>query len=269
MKKKRVIPVMLMKNGFIVQSRNFKRHQNLGSPITAVKRLSEWSSDELIFLDITKDNQYDLKRDDINFKNLNSFLKIIEEISKKTFMPIIVGGKIKSLIDIEERLKVCADKVSINSWAFKNKNFINNAAKEFGSQCIVSSIDVKKIGKEHLVFIDSGLTNTNLKVENWVKEIQDMGAGEIFLNSIDNDGLGGGYDEVLIEKIHKIIKVPLIICGGVGSYQDLEIGLKHKSVDGVAAANFFHHTDQSVYLSKKYLYEQKMNIRKPQIFELE
>ena len=124
MKKKRLIPVLLLKNGFIVQSRNFKRHQNLGNPITAVKRLSEWASDELIYLDISKDNNYDLKRDDLYFKNLNSFLKIIEETSKQTFMPVTVGGKIKNLKDIEDRLKVCADKVSINSRGFEDKKLI-------------------------------------------------------------------------------------------------------------------------------------------------
>ena len=268
MKKKRLIPVLLLKNGFIVQSRNFKRHQNLGNPITAVKRLSEWASDELIYLDISKDDNYDLKRDDLYFKNLNSFLKIIEETSKKTFMPITVGGKIKNLKDIEDRLKVCADKVSINSRGFEDKKLIAESAKEFGSQCIVSSIDTKLIDDEHLVFIHGGKTNTNVTVEDWVKKVQDLGAGEIFLNSIDKDGSGSGYDEKLIEKINTIVKVPLIICGGVGSYEDFEKGLKYDVVDAVAAANFFHYKDQSVYFSKQYLYEKNLNIRKPQTFEV-
>ena len=268
MKKKRLIPVLLLKNGFIVQSRNFTRHQNLGNPITAVKRLSEWASDELIYLDISKNDNYDLKRDDLYFKNLNSFLKIIEATSSQTFMPITVGGKIKNLSDIEDRLKVCADKVAINTQAFENKRFLNDAAKEFGSQCIVSSIDVKLINNEHKVFINGGKKNTNLNIEEWLKEVQDLGAGEIFLNSIDKDGSATGYDEQLIEKVSKIINVPLIICGGVGSYNDFEKGLKYEMVDAVAAANFFHYKDQSVYFSKKYLYEKKLNIREPQTFEV-
>ena len=121
MKKKRLIPILLLKNGFLVQSRKFIRHQNLGNPITAVKRLSEWASDELIYLDISKDDKYDLKRDDLHVKNINSFLGIIEKISKETFMPITVGGKIKKLSDIENRLKLFADKVAINSAAVRDK----------------------------------------------------------------------------------------------------------------------------------------------------
>ena len=170
----------------------------------------------------------------------------------------------------------------LNEWADLNISFVaetldvsqllncpvNDAAKEFGSQCIVSSIDVKLINNEHKVFINGGKKNTNLNIEEWLKEVQDLGAGEIFLNSIDKDGSATGYDEQLIEKVSKIINVPLIICGGVGSYNDFEKGLKYEVVDAVAAANFFHYKDQSVYFSKKYLYEKKLNIREPQTFEV-
>ncbi len=265
-KKKRLIPVLLLKNGMLVQSRNFTRHQNLGNPITAVKRLSEWASDELIYLDISRDNNYDLKRDDQGYENIRSFLGIIENISKETFMPITVGGKIKSLSDIEQRLKLCADKVSINTHAFRNKKLINSAAKEFGSQCIVASIDAKKIDKKFYSFVNCGRENTKIEVKEWIKIMEHEGAGEIFLNSIDHDGNGLGYNKELIEQIEDI-KIPLIICGGVGDYSDFEFGLKNKNVDAVAAANIFHHRDQSVYFAKKHLFEEGYSVRMHDIFE--
>ena len=143
MKKKRLIPVLLLQNGYLVQSKGFNSFQNLGNPVHAVKRLSQWGSDELIYLDISRNNNYDIKRDDLKYKNNPNFLSIIKEISKVTFMPITIGGKIKTLKDVEKRLKVGADKVAINSAVLKNPNLINEIAKEFGSQSLVVSIDVK------------------------------------------------------------------------------------------------------------------------------
>lgn len=268
MKKKRLIPILLLKNGSLVQSRNFIKFQRIGSPKPAVKRLSQWASDELIYLDISRDDQYDLNRDDSKFTNLNNILDIIDDISKETFMPITIGGKIKNLDDIEIRLTKCADKVSINSEAFRNKNLIKEAAKEFGSQCIVGSIDVKKINDNYEVFIDHGKTSTKINVIEWVKTLQDLGIGEILLNSIDRDGLGNGYDLDLINKIENIIKVPLIVCGGVGKYEDFEEVLKLKSVDAAAAANIFHYKDQSVYFAKKMLFDKGFNIREPKILKV-
>ena len=267
-KKKRLIPVLLLKNGMLVQSRGFNRHQILGNPITAVKRLSEWASDELIYLDISRDDNYDLKRDDQGYENVKSFLGIIEYISKETFMPITIGGKIKNLTDIEKRLMLCADKVSVNSQAIDEKKFISNAAKEFGSQCIVISVDAKRVGNEFYVFSNFGKINSNIKVRDWLKVVQEEGAGEILLNSIDNDGLGLGYDVELLDQITPDIKIPIIICGGVGDYLDFEEGLKNPKIDAVAAANIFHYRDQSVYLAKKYLYDEGYDVRKPDLLDL-
>jgi len=268
MKKKRLIPILLLKNGFLVQSKGFNNFQNIGSAIPAVKRLSEWGSDELIYLDISRDNKYDLNRDDLKFVNAKNILDIIEHVSKQTFMPITIGGKIKNLKDIESRLEKCADKVSINSAAFLDKKLINNASKEFGSQCIVGSIDVKLINNDYKVFINNGITNTNLNVNEWINNLQDMGAGEILINSIDRDGSGSGYDINLISKINDTIKVPLIICGGVGSYENFKEGLEFNKVDAVAASNIFHYKDQSVYYAKKILYESGYNVRKPTLLEI-
>ncbi len=267
-KKKRLIPILLLKNGMLVQSRGFDRHQILGNPITAVKRLSEWASDELIYLDISRDNNYDLKRDDQGYENMKSFLDIIDYISKETFMPITIGGKIKNLIDIEKRLMLCADKVSINTKAIEEKKFISDASKEFGSQCIVVSVDAKLVGNEFFVFSNFGKTNSNIKVSDWLKIVQDEGAGEILLNSIDNDGLGLGYNTELFEQIPNEIKIPIIVCGGVGDYLDFEEGLINPKIDAVAAANIFHYRDQSVYLAKKHLYDEGYDVRKPDLLDI-
>ena len=268
MKKNRLIPVLLLKNGWLVQSKGFSRYQNLGNPITAVKRLSEWGSDELIYLDISKDEEYDTRRDDQNYPNRNTFLKIINDVSKATFMPITIGGKINSIEDIEKRLNLGADKISINTKAIKDLEFINESALEFGSQCIVVSIDAKLYMDNYFVYDNSISSITELPVFDFVKQVENIGAGEILLNSVDQDGLGNGYDLLLIDEVVKKIKIPVIACGGVGEWSHFHDALSTTNVDAVAAANIFHYRDQSVYLAKKYLYENKMCVRKPDLLTI-
>ena len=265
MKKKRLIPVLLLQNGYLVQSKGFNSFQNLGNPVHAVKRLSQWGSDELIYLDISRNNNYDIKRDDLKYKNNPNFLSIIKEISKVTFMPITIGGKIKTLKDVEKRLKVGADKVAINSAVLKNPNLINEIAKEFGSQSLVVSIDVKIVNNEYRIFSDGGTKIVNYNLEEWINIVVKNGAGEILINSIDRDGAKKGYDIKLLKIVQKKSKIPVIACGGVGNWSHFYEGFKKTNVDAVAAANMFHYVDQSVYLSKKFLYEKKINIRKPDL----
>ena len=152
MKKLRLIPILLLRNGWLVQSKNFNEYKNLGNPVTAVKRLSEWAADELIYLDISKDNNYDRRREENRYPNRNNFIDIIKDVAKTTFMPLTVGGKIETLDDIEKRLFLGADKISINSKAIDDVNFINKSSKEFGNQCIVVSVDVKIEDGEHKVY---------------------------------------------------------------------------------------------------------------------
>tara|TARA_A100001015_G_scaffold266352_1_gene315501 strand:- start:3424 stop:4230 length:807 start_codon:yes stop_codon:yes gene_type:complete len=268
MLKKRLIPIVLLKNGWVVQSKLFKEYQNLGNPLQTVKRLSEWCSDELIYLDISKDNNYDIKRNDQNYPNRKNFIEIISDVSKVSFMPLTVGGKIKNLNDIELRLKEGADKVSINTYAFRDKKFIKYAAKEFGSQCIVISIDVKKINNNYKVFVNGGEENTERDSISWSKEVEDLGAGEILLNFIDRDGQGKGYDIEFTNKFKENLKIPLILCGGAGNENDFYNAVKKTDVDAIAAANFFHYKDQSVYYTKKFLYEKNLNFRKPDLIDL-
>lgn len=263
MKKNRLIPILLLKNGSLVQSKQFGRYQNLGNPTMAAKRLSEWASDELIYLDISRDDNYDLHRDDLKYPNRHSFLEIIEDVSKVTFMPMTVGGKIRTLQDIEERLVLGVDKITINSQALADSSFITQAAKEFGSQCIVVSIDVKLQNNAYIVMSEGGTRATPYHPLEWAQIAEAQGAGELLLNSIDRDGMGTGYDVELLADVSANVNIPVIACGGVGEWQHFVEALDNTNVDAVAAANIFQYIDQSVYLAKKYLHEHGCNVRPP------
>ena len=266
--KKRLIPILLLKNGFLVQSKNFEYHHNIGHPLKAVKRLSQWCSDELIYLDISRDDIYDIHREDHGYQNFEDFLSIIKEVAKVTFMPITVGGKIKNLSDVEERFKFGADKVCLNSAPLENPDIINSIAKEFGSQSIVISIDVKIVNGIYEIFYKFGKKKAKYSLKEWLKIIEDKGAGEILINSIDKDGSKSGYDISLLEIVSKSCNIPVIACGGAGKNEDFIEVLNKTNVEAVAAANFFHHSDLSVYNVKKFLYEKKSNVRKPDILKI-
>ena len=268
MKKNRLIPVLLLRNGWLLQSKLFKRYQNLGNPISAVKRLSEWASDELIYLDITSDDSYDMRRDDLGHPNRHSIFEIIEDVSKVAYMPITVGGRIRSLQDIEKRLSLGADKVAINTIAIEDPQFVETAAKEFGSQCIVISIDVKRQDETLLVMSQGGKHLTTYAPEEWARTVEQLGAGEILLNSIDRDGMKNGYDIELLNRVTKAIKIPVIACGGVGEWAHFAEALEQTGVDAVAAANIFHYSDQSVFLAKKFLSDRGLNVRRPDLLEV-
>ena len=269
MKKKRLIPVLLLRNGFLVQSRYFSRYQKLGDPITAVKRLNDWDSDELIYLDITQEGVYDQERDDKKHPNRDNVLDIIKDVSQFCMLPLTFGGRIRSLDDIAARLSRGADKVAINTKPLLNPEFISEAAKEFGSQCIVVSIDVKQIDGKYAVMTQGGKAATAYDPVAWAKKVESLGAGEIFLNSVDRDGSGLGYDIPLIQSVSEAVKIPVICCGGVSEWSHFGEALEKTSVDAVAAANIFHYYDQSVYLAKSYLRENGFNVRSPDLVQLE
>lgn len=268
MKKKRIIPVLLLRNGWLVQSKQFKRYQNLGNPISAVKRLSQWGSDELIYLDISTEDGHDLRRDDLAHPNRSSILEIIEDVSKQAFMPITVGGRIRSLADIEKRLALGADKIAVNTIALDHPEFIEQASREFGAQCIVVSIDVKLIEGAHTVMRCGTRLVTERSARDWARQVEQLGAGELLLNSVDRDGMKNGYDMELLNAVCDGVRIPVIACGGVGQWEHFAEALNGSGVDAVAAANIFHYNDQSVYLAKKYLFEQGLNCRPPQLLEI-
>jgi cyclase len=264
-KKHRLIPVLLLKNGWLVLSREFKQHQNLGNPITAVKRLSDWASDELIYLDISRDENYDLRRDDLGHPNRRSFLEIIEDVSKVSFMPTTVGGRIRTLDDIERRLALGADKIATNTQAIHDPAFIEAAAREFGSQCIVVSMDIKKIDGRDIVVTAGGREVTGWDAVAWAKMAESRGAGELLVNSIDRDGMKRGYDIPLLDDVSRAVRVPVVAVGGVGGWPHLAEAFDKTAVDAVAAANIFNYMDQSVYLAKKYLFGHGYKVRPPDL----
>jgi len=265
MKKKRLIPILLLKNGFLVQSKVFARYQNLGNPIIAVRRLSNWAADELIYLDISSEKSYDMRRDDLRHPNRFDLIEIIKDVSKECNMPITVGGGIRSLKDINERLEVGADKVAINTMAFDDPKLISSAAEAFGSQCIIVSVDAKIVDGDYVVMVEGGKRNTGYHPIEWVRMNQDRGCGEILINSIDRDGTRKGYDIELVGSISESVKIPVIACGGVGEWEHFAEGIEKTKVDAVAAANIFHYYDQSVYLAKKYLDDNGHNVRPAEI----
>ncbi len=268
MKKKRLIPVLLLRNGWLVQSKNFSEYQNLGNPITSVERLSEWASDELIYLDISRDDNYDINRTDQGYPNRSNFLDIISDVSKVTFMPITVGGKINSIKNIEDRLKLGADKIAINTKAIEDPNFIKLASKEFGAQCIVVSVDFYRTENKYKIFNNKTQNIIDTNILDYLKLIQDNGAGELFLNSVNRDGKGNGYDIDFYNQISNSINIPLIACGGAGDWYDMYDIFSETEVDAVAAANIFHYRDQSVFLAKKFLFDKKINVRMPDLLKI-
>lgn len=262
MKKKRLIPVVLLRNGWLVQSKEFKRYQNIGNPTSSVKRFSEWESDELIYLNISRDQSFDMRRDDLGHPNHSSLWNILEDVSKVTFMPITVGGGIRTLDDIQARLSLCADKVSINTQAISDPDFVYSAAREFGAQCIIVSIDAKRIDDKYVVMSDGGRTPTIHNAKEWAIRMEESGAGEILINSVDRDGMKTGYDIDLLHEVANAVNIPVIALGGVGELSHFADALEQTSVDAVAAANIFQYVDQSVFLAKNFLVEKGHNIRK-------
>ncbi|MGE3341979.1 MAG: imidazole glycerol phosphate synthase subunit HisF [Vicinamibacterales bacterium] len=263
MKKKRLIPVLLLRNGWLVQSKGFRRYQNLGNPISAVARLSEWASDELIYLDISREDAHDLRRDDLGHPNRQTFLEIIKDVAKVTFMPITVGGRIRTLADIEDRLARGADKVAINTQPLRDPEFLPRAAREFGAQCLVTSMDVRLVDGRYEVFADGGRQATGLAPDDYARRAELSGTGEILVNSIDRDGARNGYDLDLLSLVADAVKIPVIGCGGVGQWSHLSEALQQTRVDAVALANLLHYVDQSVYLAKQHLYDQGCPVRPP------
>jgi cyclase len=264
MLKKRLIPVVLLKNGLVVQSKKFSRYQVLGNPVTIVERLTNWAADELIYLDISIERSYDLGRDDLNAGNRNSLLEILSDVAKCCFMPLTFGGGIRTLSDAVERVQAGADKIAINSKALEDSSFISACANDLGSQCVVVSIDALSRGADCWeVMSHRGQRATGKSPSEWAKEVEAFGAGEILINSIDNDGQGKGFDIQLIQSVAEAVTIPVIALGGAGGWHHLEEVLSFTNANAVAAANIFHYTENSVFNAKKHLYERGLNIRKP------
>ena len=253
MTRPRLIVCLFLKNGLIVRSQKFERHQIIGTPISTVQRLSNWNVDELVLLDISEEDYHDMRRDDLQVRYKGtSTIDILRQVSEVCFMPLSFGGRIRSLDDINARLEAGADKCVINTQAVETPIIIEQAAKQFGTQCIVANIDVLRHNDQSLeVYTKGGSHPTGLNPVKWAKKLEGLGAGEIFLNSIDRDGAGNGYDIDLISQVADAISIPVIACGGVGSYDDFPAAITEGHACAAAAANIFHFFELSYPLAKQ------------------
>ncbi|OGV42623.1 MAG: imidazole glycerol phosphate synthase cyclase subunit [Lentisphaerae bacterium GWF2_57_35] len=243
MLKKRLIPVLLLQNGLLVRSELFKIHQIIGNPIIEVQRFNEWNVDELIYLDITCEGAYDLRREDHKIKNLSEPLAILNAVSETCFMPLTWGGRIRTLEDMRVRFANGADKIAINTIAFDRPSIITEAARAFGSQAVVVSMDAKRVQDNRLeIYVAGGRRATGLRPSEWARQVESFGAGEILLQSIDHDGTGEGYDVDLIAEVASSVRIPVIACSGVGQFEHYADGI-HAGASAAAAANIWHFKD--------------------------
>ncbi len=261
MLKNRLIPVLLLKQGLLVRSELFSIHQTIGNPIHEVERFNQWNIDELIYLDITSADDAIISRSDTRVREFTDSIDILRMVSKTCFVPLTWGGGIKSIDDMGLRFLNGADKISINSEAVRNPDLISQGASKFGSQAIVVSVDVKCNSHNiYEVYIEGGKINTGLEVCEWVRQVEQLGAGEILLQSIDRDGVGVGYDNKLIEVVSSCSNIPLIACSGVGDYKHFVNGI-NAGADAVAAANIFHFKELSDRNAKRTMKKYNLNIR--------
>jgi len=258
MLKHRLIPNIILDNGNVVQSVNFKHTNVIGNAITAVDFFNSWAVDEIIILDVSK-----------KLNNRTNFYNIIQGLSKRCFVPLTVGGWIKNEQEINNLLRCGADKISINTIAVENPESITKFSEIFGSQCIVVSIDVKKNTENHYeVFIDRGMKSTGLNPVEWAKKAEKLGAGEILLTSIDHEGMRNGYDLDLVRRVCESVTIPVIAFGGVGKWEDFVDGINIGKADAISAANIFHYTEHSTFNAKQFLIKNGIEVNVPKFYQL-
>ena len=242
MLKNRIIPCLDVKNGRVVKGINFVDLQDAGDPVEQAKIYSDGGADEICFLDITASNE-----------NRNTIYDVVERTSKKCFVPLTVGGGVRNVDDISKLLNYGADKVSINTAAVQNSNVIVESSKRFGSQCIVVAIDAKKNKDKWEIFTHGGRNSTGLDAIEFAKKMENCGAGELLVTSMDRDGTKIGYDIDLMFNISSKVNIPIIASGGVGNLDHLVDGIKLGKASAVLAASIFHYGTYSVKDAKEYL----------------
>ena len=261
MLKVRLIPVLYIKNGLIVRSEDFSYHQNIGNIINEAKRYNEWNVDELIYIDISRDKIYDMRRDDHKIKSAETIEEIIKEISKVCFMPLSFGGGIRSMEDIDLRIRNGADKITMNAAVIENPQLIRDASEKYGAQCVVISVDYRMVENKPIVFSQFGQQNTGIGLIDWIKECEQLGAGEIFMNAIERDGKACGYDIATIGEAVSSTTLPIVACGGAGDMYDFVDLASETKVSGIAAGNWFHFVERSYPRAKQTLKKNNINVR--------
>ena len=233
---KRIIPCLDVRNGKVVKGVNFEGRKDVGDPVECAAEYNLQGADELVFYDITA-----------SFEGRGVFLDVVRETAKKVFVPLTVGGGIKTVDDIRDALRAGADKVSVNSQAVQNPQLIKDGADVFGSQCICVGVDAKKIAdNKWTVFINGGRVDMKLDLIEWVKKVEELGAGEICLNSIDADGTKAGFDIDMLKAVCDAVKIPVIASGGAGKIDDFSEVFEKTGATAALAASLFHFKELTV-----------------------
>ena len=247
---KRIIPCLDVNQGRVVKGVNFIDIKDAGDPVSIAKKYYQQGADELIFLDITA-----------SYENRSTFIDIIEKIADEIFIPFTVGGGINKIEDIRLLLNAGADKVSINSAAVYQKDFIYKLSDKFGKQCIVLAIDCKKHNDSWYVYTHGGRKNTGIDAIQWAKKMTTNGAGEILLTSMDRDGTKKGFDLEILRRVNEVVNVPVIASGGAGSMLDILRAITIGKADAVLAASIFHFNELTVPQVKQYLQDNNVLVR--------
>ncbi len=250
MLKSRIIPCLDVKDGRVVKGVNFENLIDAGDPASQAKFYYEEGADELCFLDITASNE-----------NRSAIFDTVKKVAQVCFIPLTVGGGIRTMEDFQQLLLSGADKVSINSAAIKNPDLISEAANKYGAQCVIVAIDAKKNTQgNYEIFTHGGRNSTGIDAIEWAKKVTELGAGEILLTSMDKDGTKSGYDLELIQKITSQISIPVIASGGVGNLQHLADGIK-AGAKASLAASIFHFKEYSIRQAKEFLVKENIAVR--------
>jgi len=247
---KRIIPCLDVKDGRVVKGINFIKLRDVGDPVENARVYQEQGADELTFLDITA-----------SYERRGIMLEVVKKTVKEVFIPITVGGGIKSLDDIRLLLKAGVDKVSISTAAVKNPDFVEEVAKRFETQCIVVAIDAKRKGNSWEVYIYGGRTPTGIDVLKWAKKMENQGAGEILLTSMDRDGTEKGYDIELTRAISDLVSIPVIASGGAGTLEHLYEVFTQGGASAALAASIFHYKKYTIREAKEYLKKRGVKVR--------
>ena len=248
---KRIIPCLDVRDGRVVKGVNFEGLSDVSSPVGLAKFYSDNGADELVFYDITA-----------SVEGRALFTDILKKVAETIFIPLTVGGGINTVDDFDRVLKCGADKVSVNSGALKNPSLIYEAAKKYGNQCVVISADVKRENGQFTVYAKGGREKTDLEAVSWIKKCVDMGAGEVVLNSIDTDGVKGGFDLEMLDAVCSAVNVPVIASGGAGKKEDfVELFKKIPKADAGLAASIFHFKEVEIPDLKRTLKENGILVR--------
>ena len=247
---KRIIPCLDVRDGRVVKGTNFEGLKDVDDPVELAKYYNNSLADELVFYDITA-----------SYEDRSLFVNVLEKVAKEIFIPLTVGGGINSIKDFDIVLKSGADKVSVNSGAIKNPNLIREAAEKYGNQCVVLSIDIKRVNGKYSVFAKGGREDTNIDAIEWAINGEKNGAGELVINSIDTDGVKNGFDIELLREIAQNVSIPLIASGGAGNMEHFKDVFQVNGVDAGLAASIFHFKEIEIKNLKKYLHDNNINVR--------